>query len=115
MRSRLKCAIFSKSRKSSKTTGPRGPTVSEFWLSPTGTFRAPYGRGQNLFAASAGGSTGTGSGARRRGGAKGLRRRVDLRWGNSDDRAVLFAGATDIFVAAVSAGAGHSGGRDYAG
>src|SRR5258707_1964489 len=36
MRSRLKWAIFSKSRKSSKTTGPRGPTVSEFWLSPTG-------------------------------------------------------------------------------
>src|SRR5258707_10269535 len=36
MRSRLKCAIFSKSRKSSKTTGPRGPTVREFWLSPTG-------------------------------------------------------------------------------
>src|ERR1700747_2349904 len=34
--SRLKCAIFSKSRKSSKTTGPRGPTVREFWLSPTG-------------------------------------------------------------------------------
>ena len=30
MRSRLKCAIFSNSRKSSKTTGPRGPTVSEF-------------------------------------------------------------------------------------
>src|SRR6266849_11104173 len=36
MRSRLKTAIFSNSRKSSKTTGPRGPTVSEFWLSPTG-------------------------------------------------------------------------------
>src|SRR6266436_5777654 len=36
MRSRLKCAIFSKSRKSSNTTGPCGPTVSEFWLSPTG-------------------------------------------------------------------------------
>src|SRR6266436_2745850 len=36
MRSRLKCAIFSKSRKSSNTIGPRGPTVSEFWLSPTG-------------------------------------------------------------------------------
>src|SRR5216683_2254984 len=34
--SRLKCAIFSNSRKYSKTTGPRGPTVSEFWLSPTG-------------------------------------------------------------------------------
>src|SRR5712691_8878916 len=34
--SRLKCAIFSNSKKSSKTTGPRGPTVSEFWLSPTG-------------------------------------------------------------------------------
>jgi len=33
MRSRLKCAIFSKSRKSSNTIGPRGPTVSEFWLS----------------------------------------------------------------------------------
>ena len=30
MRSRLKWAIFSKSRKSSNTTGPRGPTVSEF-------------------------------------------------------------------------------------
>ena len=27
---------LSKSRKSSNTTGPRGPTVSEFWLSPTG-------------------------------------------------------------------------------
>jgi hypothetical protein len=36
MRSLLKCAIFSNNRKSSKTTGPRGPTVSEFWLSPTG-------------------------------------------------------------------------------
>src|SRR4029077_18221005 len=36
MRSRLKCAIFSNNKKSSKTTGPRGPTVSEFWLSPTG-------------------------------------------------------------------------------
>src|ERR1700745_2560737 len=34
--SRLKCAIFSNSRTSSNTTGPRGPTVSEFWLSPTG-------------------------------------------------------------------------------
>src|SRR4029077_16171609 len=33
---RLKCAIFSNNRKSSKSTGPRGPTVSEFWLSPTG-------------------------------------------------------------------------------
>src|SRR3979490_846173 len=36
MRSRLKCAIFSNSRKSSNTTGPRSPTVKEFWLSPTG-------------------------------------------------------------------------------
>jgi hypothetical protein len=36
MRSRLKCAIFSNSRKSSNTTGPRGPTVNELWLSPTG-------------------------------------------------------------------------------
>src|SRR5258708_40299195 len=36
IRSRLKWAIFSNSKKSSNTTGPRGPTVSEFWLSPTG-------------------------------------------------------------------------------
>src|ERR1700730_10086587 len=36
MRSRLKCAIFSNNKKSSNTTGPRGPTVKEFWLSPTG-------------------------------------------------------------------------------
>src|SRR5580700_3938159 len=36
IRSRLKCAIFSNNKKSSNTTGPRGPTVSEFWLSPTG-------------------------------------------------------------------------------
>src|SRR5260370_25938474 len=33
--SRLKWAIFSNSKKSSNTTGPRGPTVSEFWFSPT--------------------------------------------------------------------------------
>src|SRR4051794_30313119 len=36
MRSRLKCAIFSMSSKSCISTGPRGPIVSEFWLSPTG-------------------------------------------------------------------------------
>src|SRR5260221_593620 len=36
MRSRLKCAIFSNNRKSSRTIGPRSPRVTEFWLSPTG-------------------------------------------------------------------------------
>src|ERR1700730_6838882 len=36
IRSRLKCAIFSNNRTSWNTTGPRGPTVKEFWLSPTG-------------------------------------------------------------------------------
>src|SRR3979411_1038725 len=36
MRSRLKCAIFSNNKKSSNTAGARGPTVKEFWLSPTG-------------------------------------------------------------------------------
>jgi hypothetical protein len=36
MRSRLKCAIFSISRKSCIKTGPRGPALREFWLSPTG-------------------------------------------------------------------------------
>src|ERR1019366_5568937 len=36
MRSRLNWAIFSKRRESSIRTGPLGPAVTEFWLSPTG-------------------------------------------------------------------------------
>ena len=34
--SRSKCASFSISQKSCNVMGPRGPTVCEFWLSPTG-------------------------------------------------------------------------------
>ena len=36
MHSRLKWAIFSSRWKSCSRSGPRGPAVSEFWLSTTG-------------------------------------------------------------------------------
>src|SRR4029078_7138119 len=36
MRSRFWCASFSRRWKSCIRSGPRGPALSEFWLSPTG-------------------------------------------------------------------------------